>query len=67
MGIKLSKSDKTFIQRMPICRLTIATEECEPIVRPVWPVFDGASIYFASDPDTPKLEQIEQIRKILGF
>ena len=59
MGIKLSKSDKTFIQEMPVGRLATATEECEPIVRPIWPVFDGVFIYFASDPDTPKLEQIE--------
>jgi nitroimidazol reductase NimA-like FMN-containing flavoprotein (pyridoxamine 5'-phosphate oxidase superfamily) len=29
------------------------------MVRPVWPVFDGVFFYFASDPDTPKLEQIE--------
>jgi nitroimidazol reductase NimA-like FMN-containing flavoprotein (pyridoxamine 5'-phosphate oxidase superfamily) len=59
MGIKLSKSDKVFIQEMPVGRLATATEECEPIVRPIWPVFDGVFIYFASDPDTPKLEQIE--------
>jgi nitroimidazol reductase NimA-like FMN-containing flavoprotein (pyridoxamine 5'-phosphate oxidase superfamily) len=25
----------------------------------VWPVFDGVFIYFASEPDTPKLEQID--------
>jgi len=59
MGNKLSKSDITFIQQLPVCRLATATEECEPVVRPVWPVFDGANIYIASDPDTPKLEHIE--------
>jgi nitroimidazol reductase NimA-like FMN-containing flavoprotein (pyridoxamine 5'-phosphate oxidase superfamily) len=59
MGIKISKLDKTFIQEMPVGRLATATEECEPMVRPIWPVFDGVFIYFASDPDTPKLEQIE--------
>ena len=47
------------MQQLPVCRLATTTEECEPIVRPVWPVFDGSNIYFASDPDTPKLEQIE--------
>ena len=47
------------MQQLPVCRLATATEECEPIVRPVWPVFDGLNIYIASDPDTPKLEQIE--------
>ena len=56
---KLSKKDVEFIQQLPVCRLATATEECEPIVRPVWPVFDGLNIYIASDPDTPKLEQIE--------
>ena len=56
---KLSKKDIAFMQQLPVCRLATATEECEPIVRPVWSVFDGVFIYFASDPDTPKLEQIE--------
>ncbi len=56
---KLSKKDIEFMQQLPVCRLATATEECEPIVRPVWPVFDGLNIYIASDPDTPKLEQIE--------
>ena len=59
MGIKLSKSDIAFVKQMPVCRLATATEECEPVVRPVWAVFDGANIYIASDPDTPKLEHIE--------
>jgi nitroimidazol reductase NimA-like FMN-containing flavoprotein (pyridoxamine 5'-phosphate oxidase superfamily) len=56
---KLSKSDITFIQQLPVGRLATATEDCEPIVRPVWPAFDGVYFYIASDPDTPKLEQIE--------
>jgi nitroimidazol reductase NimA-like FMN-containing flavoprotein (pyridoxamine 5'-phosphate oxidase superfamily) len=59
MGIRLSKSDIAFIKQLPVCRLATSTEECEPVVRPVWPVFDGANIYIASDPDTPKLEHIE--------
>ena len=59
MVLKLSKKDIEFMQQLPVCRLATATEECEPIVRPVWPVFDGLNIYIASDPDTPKLEQIE--------
>ena len=54
LRLKLTKSDKTFIQEMPVCRLATATEDCEPIVRPLWTVFDGVYIYFASDPDTPK-------------
>ncbi len=59
MAIRLTKSDKTFIQTMPVGRLATATEDCEPVVRPVWPVFDGIYFYIASDPDTPKLEHIE--------
>ena len=59
MAQKVCKKDVEFMQKLPICRLATATEECEPIVRPVWPVFDGLNIYIASDPDTPKLEQIE--------
>jgi nitroimidazol reductase NimA-like FMN-containing flavoprotein (pyridoxamine 5'-phosphate oxidase superfamily) len=56
---KLSKSDIAFIQLLPVCRLATVTEECEPVVRPVWPVFDKLNIYIATDPDTPKLEHIE--------
>ncbi len=56
---RLSKSDVSFIQQLPVGRLATATEECEPVVRPVWPVFDGVFVYLASDPDTPKLEHIE--------
>jgi nitroimidazol reductase NimA-like FMN-containing flavoprotein (pyridoxamine 5'-phosphate oxidase superfamily) len=56
---KLSKADVKFIQQLPVCRLATATEDCEPVVRPVWPVFDGIYIYIASDPDTPKLEHIK--------
>jgi nitroimidazol reductase NimA-like FMN-containing flavoprotein (pyridoxamine 5'-phosphate oxidase superfamily) len=56
---KLSKSDVAFIQKLPVGRLATATEDCEPMVRPVWPAYDGEYFYIASDPDTPKLDQIE--------
>ena len=56
---KLSKTDVAFMQQLPVCRFATATEDCEPVVRPVWPVFDGVNIYIASDPDTPKFEHIE--------
>ncbi|MDD3792310.1 MAG: pyridoxamine 5'-phosphate oxidase family protein [Candidatus Bathyarchaeota archaeon] len=59
MGIRLSKSEKTFIKQLPVGHLATATEDCEPVVRPVWPVFDGEYFYIASDPDTPKLAHIE--------
>ena len=59
MSKKLSKPDVAFMQQLPVCRLATVTEECEPVVRPVWPVFDGVFVYIATDPDTPKLEHIE--------
>ena len=59
MEIKLTKSDKEFVQQLPVCRLATATEECEPVVRPVWPVFDGIFVYFVSESDASKIEQIE--------
>ena len=58
MGIRLSKSEKTFIKQLPVGHLATATEDCEPVVRPVWPVFDGEYFYIASDPDTQKLAHI---------
>ena len=66
MGKKLLKSDIIFIQQLPVCRLATATEDCEPVVRPVWPVFDGVFVYIASDPDTPKLEHIEANPQVDG-
>ena len=56
----LSKSDVDFIQKLPVCRLATVTKDCEPMVRPVWYVFDAVFIYFASDPDMPKLEHIDE-------
>jgi nitroimidazol reductase NimA-like FMN-containing flavoprotein (pyridoxamine 5'-phosphate oxidase superfamily) len=44
---------------LPVGRLATSTEDCEPVVRPVWPVFDGIYFSIASEPDTPKLEHIE--------
>jgi len=57
---KLSKSDVDFIQQLPVCRLATVTKDSEPVVRPVWAVFDSVFVYIASDPDTPKLEHIEE-------
>ena len=60
MGVKLSESDIAFIKELPVCRLATATETCAPMVRPVWPVFDGKNIYIATDPGTVKLKQINR-------
>jgi nitroimidazol reductase NimA-like FMN-containing flavoprotein (pyridoxamine 5'-phosphate oxidase superfamily) len=54
---KLSESDVQFIQDLPVSHLATVTEACAPMVRPVWHVFDGKTIYFASD-QTPKLKHI---------
>jgi nitroimidazol reductase NimA-like FMN-containing flavoprotein (pyridoxamine 5'-phosphate oxidase superfamily) len=59
MVVKLTKSDIEFMQKLPVCRLATVAEKCKPMVRPVWPVFDGKNVYIASDFGTPKLKQIE--------
>lgn len=58
--VDFSKSDVEFIKKLPICRVATVTEHNAPTVRPVWPVFDGKNIYFASDPDTAKLHHISK-------
>jgi nitroimidazol reductase NimA-like FMN-containing flavoprotein (pyridoxamine 5'-phosphate oxidase superfamily) len=55
----LSKSDIVFIQNLPVCRVATSTKDCIPVVRPVWHIFDGKNIYFATDPGLPKLKHIE--------
>jgi nitroimidazol reductase NimA-like FMN-containing flavoprotein (pyridoxamine 5'-phosphate oxidase superfamily) len=62
--VKLSKSDIAFVQKLPVCRLATVTKECAPMVRPVWPVFDGKNVYIATDSGTPKLRQVEQNPKV---
>ncbi len=62
--VKLSKSDIAFVQKLPVCRLATVTKGCAPMVRPVWPVFDGKNVYIATDPGTPKLRQVEQNPKV---
>ncbi len=56
---KLSKSEKTYIKELVVCRLATVTKKCNPVVRPVWPVFDGETFYVATDPGTPKLQHIK--------
>ncbi len=64
MTTRLSKLDKKFIQELPVCRLATTTQNCEPMVRPVWPVFDGKHVYIATDVGLPKLKQIENNPKV---
>ena len=64
MVAKFSKSEVTFIQQLPVCRLATVTKECEPMVRPVWPAFDGKNVFIATDFGTAKLNQIEQNPKV---
>ncbi len=62
--IRLLKKEVEFIQKLPVCRLATVTEECEPMVRPVWPVFDGKNVYIATDFGTQKLKHIQAHPKV---
>lgn len=64
MTVKLSKYNIVFIQALPVCRVATATLTGKPRVRPVWHVFDGKVIYFASDPGTIKLRHIAKNPKV---
>ena len=64
MAVKLSKYNVIFIQALPVCRVATATPRGTPRVRPVWHVFDGKCIYFASDPGTVKLRHIAKNPKV---
>ena len=58
--MKFTVSDLTFIRQLPVARVATATKSGNPRVRPVWPVFDGKNIYFATDPGTVKLKHIKE-------
>jgi len=60
LPLKLTVSDLTFIRQLPVARVATATKSGNPRVRPVWPVFDGKNIYFATDPGTVKLKHINK-------
>ena len=60
MPLKLTVSDLTFIKQLPVVRVATSSKSGNPRVRPVWPVFDGKNIYFATDPGTVKLKHIKE-------
>ena len=60
MTLNLLDSDVMFIKQLPGARIATATKSGNPRVRPVWPVFDGKHIYFATDPGTVKLRHIKE-------
>lgn len=64
MSVKLTQSETKFIQQLPVCRVATATRNGNPRVRPVWHVYDGICIYFATDPGTIKLRHIKQNPKV---
>jgi nitroimidazol reductase NimA-like FMN-containing flavoprotein (pyridoxamine 5'-phosphate oxidase superfamily) len=64
MVLKLSTSDIVFIQKLPVSRIATATKNGNPRVRPVWHVFDGKHIYFATDLGTVKLRHITENPKV---
>ncbi len=64
MVTKLSRSDVEFVQKLPVCRLATVAADCGPMVRPVWPVFDGKYVYIATDFGTEKLRHIQANPKV---
>ena len=64
MAVKFSKEDVSFMAGLPVCRLATVTKDCAPMVRPVWPVFDGKTVCIATDLGTPKLGQIKVNPKV---
>lgn len=62
--LELHESDVVFIQELPVSRVATATKTGNSRVRPVWHVFDGKHIYFATDPGTVKLRHIKQNPKV---
>jgi general stress protein 26 len=64
MVLNLSTSDIVFIQELPVSRIATATKNGNPRVRPVWHVFDGKRIYFATDLETVKLRHIKENPKV---
>lgn len=64
MMLKLTKSDVIFIQELPVSRFATATKNGNPRVRPIWHVFDGKNIYFATDLGTIKLRHIKENPKV---
>jgi general stress protein 26 len=64
MTLRLSRSEIDFVKKLPVCRLATMTKDCEPMVRRVWPVFDGKFVYIATDAGLPKVKQIEDNPKV---
>ncbi len=62
--LDLSEPNIAFINELPVSRIATATKDGDPRVRPVWHVFDGKHIYFASDLGTVKLRHIKENPKI---
>jgi len=60
LAIKLTSSDVSFIQKLPVSRIATSTRNGNPRVRPVWHIYDGNNVYFASDPGTVKLRHIKE-------
>jgi len=50
----------SFIQELPVSRIATSTKNGNPRVRPIWHIYDGNNVYFASDPGTVKLRHIKQ-------
>ncbi len=64
MVLKLWESEVGFIQELPVSRIATSTKDGNPRVRPVWHVFDGKHVYFATDLGTVKLRHIKKNPKV---
>lgn len=60
MVLELTAADTVFVQKLPVSRVATSTVTGNPRVRPVWHVYDGKNIYFATDPGTVKLRHIKK-------
>ena len=48
------------VPKAVVARVSTVNARNEPNCTPVWPVFDGKKIYFATDPSTQKLKNLKR-------
>jgi len=54
-----TKKEIAFIQKQDVCRVSTISPKGWPQTTPVLPVFDGKAIYFATDFDTKKYQNLK--------
>lgn len=48
------------VPKAVVARVSTVNARNEPNCTPVWPVFDGKKVYFATDPGTQKLKNLRR-------